>query len=83
MNALLQKADFAGLIKVTLFSANDMKKPQKFFRFILDISPLDFCKNLLKRVLPSLSDFKAKRKPLKSYVYTLRVLIPLFSFTIL
>jgi len=42
MNALLQKADIAGSVKVTLFSANDMKKPQKTFQFILDISPLDF-----------------------------------------
>jgi len=29
MNALLQKADSAGLVKVTLFSANDMKMAQK------------------------------------------------------
>ena len=42
MNALLQKTDIAGSVKVTLFSANDMKKPQKTFQFILDISPLDF-----------------------------------------
>ena len=42
MSALLQKADIAGLIKVTLFRAIDMKKYQKSFQFILDISPLDF-----------------------------------------
>ena len=42
MNALLPKADIAGLVKVTLFSAYDMKKSAKKFQFILDISPLDF-----------------------------------------
>ena len=42
MSTLLQKADIAGLIKVTHFSANDIKKPAKKFQFILDISPLDF-----------------------------------------
>ena len=41
MNTLLQKADGAGLVKVTHFYANDMKKPAKKFQFILDISPLD------------------------------------------
>lgn len=42
MNVLLLKADAAGLVKVTLFSANDMKKSAKKFQFILDISPLDY-----------------------------------------
>ena len=42
MNALLPKADIAGLVKVTLFSAYDMKKSAKKFQFILDISPLDY-----------------------------------------
>jgi len=36
-----KKADIAGLVKVTLFSANDMKTAQKIFQFTLDISPLD------------------------------------------
>ena len=35
MNALLQKADIAGLVKVTLFSANDMKKFKKLFNLYL------------------------------------------------
>ena len=34
MNALLPKADIAGLVKVTLFSAYDMKKSAKKFQFI-------------------------------------------------
>jgi hypothetical protein len=42
MNALLQKAETAGLVKITLFPANDMKITQKQFQFTLDISPLDF-----------------------------------------
>ena len=42
MNTLLQKAETAGLIKVTLFPANAMKMVQKTFQFTLDISPLDF-----------------------------------------
>ena len=41
MRTLLEKAQIAGLIKCTHFSANDMKKPQKTFQLILDISPLD------------------------------------------
>jgi len=45
MNALLPKADIAGLVKVTLFSAYDMKKSAKKFQFILDISPLDYINN--------------------------------------
>ncbi|MBR4670465.1 MAG: hypothetical protein IKO84_07685, partial [Butyrivibrio sp.] len=40
------KADLAGLVKVTLFSAIDMKKYQKTFPFILDISPLDLLSNI-------------------------------------
>ena len=42
MNALLKKADFAGSINVTIFSAKDMKMILKLFQFTLDISPLDF-----------------------------------------
>ena len=52
MNALLQKADIAGSVKVTLFSANDMKKPQKTFQFILDISPLGFDGNGIAAYYP-------------------------------
>ncbi|WP_207727551.1 hypothetical protein, partial [Anaerostipes hominis (ex Liu et al. 2021)] len=47
---LLPKADIAGLVKVTLFSAYDMKKSAKKFQFILDISPLDYIlENVLKQ----------------------------------
>jgi len=42
MNALLQKADIAGLIKVTLFQQMILKTLRKLFQFTLDISPLDF-----------------------------------------
>jgi hypothetical protein len=47
MNALLQKAETAGLVKITLFPANDMKITQKQFQFTLDISPLDFIISLI------------------------------------